>query len=123
MKPQEPTCDVPWPVCPHCLGEPLQVSAGECWCVLCERRFLATEREPCSDAATVTVVEVVTGAQHHVCRSHGVRATQLHDSRVEGLSAEDWAAARALPGRDEASRVARGHEPMEAGMIPGHRVH
>lgn len=114
---------MPWPVCPHCLGEPLFMSAGVCWCVLCERRFPAAERDPCSDEATVAIVELGTGAQHHVCRSHGVRATQLTDSRIEGLCAEDWAVARALPERDEASRVARGHEPLEADLVPRHRVH
>ena len=64
---------------------------------------------------------MVTGAQHDVCRSHGVRATLLQDSRVEGLTAEDWAAARALPERDEASRVARGHDPLEPGLAPRNR--
>ncbi|MCU1277092.1 MAG: hypothetical protein JWM53_638 [bacterium] len=79
-------CNVPWPVCPDCLGEPLDGIAAGAWkCPRCRRRFAAGERLPCPDVPTVMVRDTAGGGGL-MCRSHGVRArVMIVGSTVEGL--------------------------------------
>lgn len=108
-------CGVPWPVCPDCLGEPLSWSADVARCWLCDRRFPAASRTPCSDPATVTITGA--GELHYLCRSHGVRALRLVDAVVVGLSDEDRALALTLGARDKLSEARRRHELL-APILP-----
>ena len=95
-------CPVPWPVCPDCLGEPLNgIAAIEWRCPRCRRRFATSERMPCPDAATVMIRDTAR-AGGAMCRSHAVRAhVMIIGSTVEGLDDAALAAAAGLEARDK----------------------
>lgn len=73
-------CGVEWPVCPDCAGEGLSTSAGVSRCPKCARRWSASERVPCPDAATVALADA-TGVHQRVCRSHAAHPSA---SRIGG---------------------------------------
>lgn len=100
-------CNVPWPVCPDCLGEPLVSSADLSQCPRCRRRWAKTERDPCPDTATVQVRDS-SGGCGRMCRSHAVRArAMIVGSAVEGLDDAALAVAVTLEARDEETEAIR----------------
>lgn len=106
MKP----CGVPWPICPDCLGEPLDSSGGFSRCPRCRRRWRDASRDPCPDAATATVRDTA-GSAGALCISHAVRAAaQIVGATVEGLSAAELAIAAELPARDQETAAMRAHD-------------
>ena len=100
-------CNVPWPVCPDCLGEPLVSSGGASRCPRCRRRWSDGERSPCPDDATATVRDT-HGSGGAMCRSHATRAlAQLVGATVEGLDDGARAVAAVLPARDKETAALR----------------
>jgi hypothetical protein len=66
-------CEVPWPACPNCLGEPLDYSDFVGSCVRCGGKWLA-DRSRCGRAATHQLIDTTTGERDYVCSSHAERA-------------------------------------------------
>lgn len=62
------TCEVPWPVCPNCIGEGLATSAGVSTCRSCGRSWPETDVTPCPRPATTLLTDGEMVAR--VCRSH-----------------------------------------------------
>lgn len=96
-----PVCNVPWPVCPDCLGEPLVSSGGVSRCPRCRRQWTDVERNPCPDDATA-IARDAHGGGGLMCRSHAVRAkAMIIGATVEGLDDAALAVAASLKARDE----------------------
>lgn len=74
------TCGIPWPVCPHCPGQPLRMSLGRASCGWCLRDWPEADRMPCREGASVLVRDQ-EGQESWLCPSHAARA--LH--QVVGL--------------------------------------
>jgi len=83
-------CEVQWPVCPTCLGEPLNYSRGLGSCVWCGGRWLA-DRTSCSRVATHQLTDIPTGERLFICASHARSAGRaLDDVMVERLPGLSW---------------------------------
>jgi hypothetical protein len=75
-------CGVPWPVCPHCFGEGLHMSAGKARCPRCDEVWAESARMPCPDAATVALTDT-EGTRCYVCASHAAHPSVAEWRRVE----------------------------------------
>ncbi len=62
-------CGLPWPVCPHCLGQGLSSSGRQSWCPGCRRRWPTLQVDPCPWPAVATVTDR-EGAELRLCASH-----------------------------------------------------
>jgi hypothetical protein len=84
-------CEVPWPACPNCLGEPLACSGGIGSCVRCGQKWLA-DSSSCARAATHQLLDSPTGERHYFCSSHAEYArraiTPVDNAAVEPIPAD-----------------------------------
>ena len=62
-------CGLPWPVCPHCLGQALTSSGRQSWCPSCRRRWPDLEVDPWPWPAAATVTDR-DGERLRLCASH-----------------------------------------------------
>jgi hypothetical protein len=115
-----PRCGVPWPICPDCLGEPLDRAQGRSFCPRCRRAWLDEERDPCPDPAT-SLVRDAQGGELRMCRSHAVRAAvQIVGARAEGLDLAASAVVATLRARDqETARLRAAHRTQAIAELSG----
>jgi hypothetical protein len=65
-------CEVHWPACPTCLGEPLDCSGGLGSCVWCGGKWLAAGT--CIAVASHQLIDKITGDRNYICSSHAESA-------------------------------------------------
>ena len=85
-------CEVQWPACPNCLGEPLDCSRGIGSSLWCGEKWLA-DNSSCALAATHQLIDTTTGERNYICSSHAEHAREILsviEGVVEPIPAISW---------------------------------